>query len=444
MAPAQSPQAATLEKLVSLCKRRGFAFPAADIYGGLNGVYDMGPLGTLLKENIRQAWNLSLRRLDHTIFYIDGSLLGPESMWKASGHVDSFHDPLVECKECQGRFRADDVNLEKACPRCGNQSWGDIREFHMMFKTNLGASVEQSTPAYLRPETAQTIFVNFKNVLTSSRAKIPFGIAQTGKAFRNEITPKQFLFRMREFEQMEIEWFCHCTDTNTYFSFWQEERYNFYKAIGITMDNIRLRTHEANELAHYSTKTSDIEYKFPFGWKELEGVAYRGNYDLSQHIKHSGKDLSVFDENTKESFVPHVIESSVGTDRLFLTALFDAYTQEETPEGPRTVLKFHPCLAPVKVAFLPLSKKLAEPTEKIYKKFKTQGLSVQFDVTGSIGKRYRRQDEIGTPYCITYDFDSVEDNKVTLRHRDSMKQERIDINQIDTYLQHLTPDFQDQ
>lgn len=430
---------ATLEKIVSLCKRRGFVYQADEIYGGLNGVYDTGPLGAMIKNNIRMLWQDSLKQLDKDILFIDGALLGNEDMWTASGHVENFHDPLVECRACNARFRADDINLEKACPNCGKKDWTDAREFHMMFKTQVGASVEQSSIAYLRPETAQSIFVNFKNVLTSNRVKIPFGIAQIGKAFRNEITPKQFLFRMREFEQMELEWFCTEKAALEFFEFWRTERKNFFAKIGITPEKIQVRNHEKEELSHYSSATSDVEYEFPFGWKELEGIAYRGNFDLTQHSKFSGKDLAVFDDETKSSFIPHVVECSVGVDRLFLTTLFDAYDEEETAGGPRTVLHLHPAIAPIKAAFLPLSDQLSEPIEKIYNIFKKRGLSVQFDGSGSIGKRYRRQDEIGTPFCFTYDFESEKDGKVTIRHRDSMAQERIDIDAIGRYLEQLNP-----
>lgn len=424
----------TLEKLVALCKRRGFVYQSAEIYGGLNGVYDIGPVGTLLKNNIRQAWVNSLKALDLEVLFIEGSLLAPHAVWEASGHVQNFQDPMVDCLTCKHRYRADDIDLTKGCPHCGNKTWTDVRQFNLMFKTQLGASTDNSSVAYLRPETAQAIFINFKNVLSSNRVKIPFGIAQVGKAFRNEITPKQFLFRMREFEQMEIEWFCAAESAQGFFEFWCQQRRNFYAAIGISSDRIRLRPHEKDELSHYSSSTSDVEYLFPFGWKELEGIAYRGNFDLSQHMKFSGKDLSVFDEETKSSFVPHVVECSVGTDRLFLTLLFDAYQEDVVDNETRIVLKLHPTIAPYKAAFLPLTKQQNEPMEKIYKEIKKQGLEVQFDTSGSIGKRYRRQDEIGTPLCFTYDFDSETDNTVTVRHRDTMMQERIAINQISSYL----------
>lgn len=427
----------TLDKIVALCKRRGFAYPSADIYGGLNGVYDMGPIGTLLKNNIRAAWINSLKKLDKDILFMEGALLGSEPMWQASGHVSNFHDPLVDCLVCKKRYRADDVNLEKPCPNCGNTSWTDVRQFHLMFKTQVGAATDQSSTAYLRPETAQSIFVNFKNIMTTNRVKIPFGVGQIGKAFRNEITPKQFLFRMREFEQMELEWFCKGETALEFFAFWSEERMKFYKAIGLNMSNIRLRAHEKEELSHYSSATSDVEYQFPFGWKELEGVAYRGNFDLTQHSKCSGKDLAVFDDETKASYTPHVVECSVGVDRLFLTILFDSYCEEPDNEGVRTVLKLHPSLAPVKAAVLPLVKAQAEGAEKLYRELKKLGFEVQYDLSGSIGKRYRRQDEIGTPVCFTYDFETENDHCVTARQRDSMTQERISLDKVGDYLKNL-------
>ncbi|MFC1841476.1 glycine--tRNA ligase [Candidatus Dependentiae bacterium] len=427
----------TLEKIVAFCKRRGFVYQTADIYGGLNGVYDFGHLGFLMKNNIKKAWKKSITSTEHgDILFLEGALLGPKSVWEASGHVKSFHDPMVDCMNCKHRFRADHINLEKSCPNCGQKKWTDVRQFNMMFKTDLGASEGSSTDAYLRPETAQAIFTNFKNVMATNRVKIPFGIAQIGKAFRNEINPKQFLFRMREFEQMEVEWFCKKKNADMFFDYWQENRLEFFKHLGITPDKLRLRTHEKDELAHYSTKCSDIEYEFPFGWQELEGIAHRGSYDLSQHIKHSGKDLSVFDEKTKESYVPDVVECSVGVDRLFLTLLFDAYTEDEIDGETRTVLKLSPAIAPIKAAILPLTKseRQVEQAEKIYKDLKKSHANIMFDISGSIGKRYRRQDEIGTPVCFTYDYDSEKDQAVTVRDRDTTKQERISINKIPEYV----------
>lgn len=425
---------ATLEKIVALCKRRGFVYPTAEIYSGLNGVYDFGPFGTSMKQNIRAAWINSLKKLDLDILFIEGALLGPEAMWRASGHVEHFHDPMVDCTNCKKRYRADEINLEKACPHCGQRAWTDVRQFNMMFKTHAGASVEHGSVAYLRPETAQAIFVNFKNVLSTNRVKIPFGIAQVGKAFRNEITPKQFLFRMREFEQMEMEWFCKKEHVAEFFPFWTEQRKQFFINLGITPDRIRIRPHAPDELAHYSTQCNDVEYAFPFGWKELEGIADRGDFDLRQHTNFSKKDLGVFDEGTKESYTPHVVECSVGVDRLFLTLLFDGYYEDVVEGETRIVLRLHPLIAPIKAAFMPLSKQLTEPIEKLYKDIKKTGLAVTFDESGSIGKRYRRQDEIGTPWCFTYDFESQQDNCVTVRNRDTLEQIRIPITHIATYL----------
>lgn len=426
---------ATLDTITALCKRRGFVFQSSDIYGGLNGVYDYGPLGTLLKQNIRSTWMKNLQKNNDTIVFIDGSILSPHAVWEASGHTESFHDPMVDCLNCKKRFRADDINLDKPCQACGKKQWTDIRQFNMMFKTNLGALQESASVAYLRPETAQSIFTNFKNVLSTSRVKIPFGIGQIGKAFRNEITPKQFLFRMREFEQMELEWFCKKENAQKFFADWCKQRMEFYDELGIKTENLRLRAHKKEELSHYSTATSDIEYQYPFGWKELEGIAYRTDYDLSQHMKHSGKELSVFDEATKTSFVPHVVECSVGVDRLFLTTLFDAYTKETVEDHERICLRLHPSLAPYKAAFFPLTKKQSEPMKKLYHDIRTAGYSVQFDESGSIGKRYRRHDEIGTPICFTYDFESSDDMSVTARNRDTMRQERVAIDRIPEYME---------
>lgn len=339
---------------------------------------------------------------------------------------------MIDCLNCKHRFRTDEIELDGPCPHCGKKSWTAVRQFNMMFQTQLGATSDQ--PAYLRPETAQSIFINFKNIIATNRIKIPFGIAQIGKAFRNEITPKQFLFRMREFEQMEIEFFCHPDQSAFFFDYWRTKRHAFYHDIGITDRKIRLRDHAADELAHYSSQCTDVEYEFPFGWKELEGIADRGNYDLTQHSQHAKKDLSFYSEELKTSYVPHVIESSVGVDRLFLTILFDAYKEEEVNGETRTVLSLHPRIAPIKAAFLPLSKKLNEPMEQLFTAIKKTGLSVEFDDTGSIGKRYRRYDEIGTPFCFTYDFESETDRCITVRSRDTLKQERISIDQVLDYL----------
>jgi len=424
----------TLDKLVSLCKRRGFVYQSADIYGGLNGVYDFGHFGVLLKKNIRDTWTRSIKKQGNIVM-LEGAILGPQAVWEASGHLQNFHDPMIDCLSCKKRFRADDINVDKGCPHCGNKEWTDIKQFNMMFSTQLGASADSTSQAYLRPETAQAIFINFKNVLSTGRVSIPFGIAQIGKAFRNEITPKQFLFRMREFEQMEVEWFCKGSMAQTTIDSWKQARLAFYHQLGITPKKLRLRDHGAGELAHYSTACVDVEYEFPFGWKELEGIAHRGNFDLTQHSQHSGKDLSVFDDETKKSYIPHVVECSVGVDRLFLTLLFDAYTEDIIEGETRTVLKLVPALAPIKAAFLPLTKKQKEQTQKLFKLVETEtGFELQCDVSGSIGKRYRRQDEIGTPLCFTYDFDSDNDQSVTVRDRDTTEQKRIPIARVVEYL----------
>lgn len=432
-------QQATLEKLVALCKRRGFVFQSSEIYSGLNGVYDFGPMGTLLKQNIKKLWMNNITTWPEDVVMVDGSILGPQAVWEASGHLENFSDPMVDCTSCKKRYRSDegDFDIEKPCPSCGNKAWTDVRQFQLMFETNLGAMADKASKAYLRPETAQAIFINFKNVMTTSRVKIPFGIAQIGKAFRNEITPKQFLFRMREFEQMELEFFCKPDQADKFFVTWKERRQEFYKSIGLTQERIRFREHESDELSHYSKCCDDVEYLFPFGWKELEGIANRTNFDLSRHTEFSGKDLKVFDDEAKESYIPHVIECSVGVDRLFLTLLFDAYHEEDLDGDVRTVLKLSPSVAPVTAAILPLSNKLKEQAHTIYTDVKKRGYSVQFDTSGSIGKRYRRQDEIGTPVCFTYDFDSIDDGCVTARNRDTLEQERIAIDQISSYLDSL-------
>lgn len=427
---------ATLEKIVSLCKRRGFVFPAADIYGGINGLYDFGHLGYLMKENIKQAWKKSIQNDHGEIFFLDGSLIGPKPMWVASGHVENFHDPMIDCMNCKKRFRADDDNIDenKPCPSCGIKAWTAVRNFNLMFETQLGALQDDSTKAYLRPETAQTIFVQFKNIWSTARTKLPFGVAQIGRSFRNEITPKQFLFRMREFEQMELEWFCKAEGSMDFFNFWVEKRTAFYESIGLNMSKIKLYEHPKEKLSHYSQCTFDVEYEFPFGFKELEGIAHRSNFDLTQHSKHSGKDLSVFDQTTNSSEIPTVVESSVGVERLFLTILFDAYHEDTMNDETRTVLRLHPSIAPIKACVMPLVKKLDEPASTLYKKLKQKFEHIDFDESGSIGKRYRRQDEIGTPICFTIDFETLENQTITVRHRDTGSQERIHIDQAIEYL----------
>lgn len=425
----------TIEKIIALCKRRGFVYQSAEIYGGINGVYDFGHLGTLLKMALRSAWIRSLATISPNILLFEGSILGPEHVWNASGHLQNFHDPMVDCQECKHRYRADEIDLNKACSHCGKKAWTEVKTFNMMFKTEVGAAQQHAQPGYLRPETAQSIFINFKNAYATNRVKLPFGIAQIGKAFRNEINPKHFLFRMREFEQMELEWFCHENDTQHYFELICQKRLDFHKNIGLNPQKLRLRNYEHNELAHYSTATSDIEYEFPFGWKEIEGIANRGSFDLSQHTAASGKELTVFEDEARAAFIPHVVESSVGVDRLFLTLMFNAYHEESIDNETRIVLQFSPKIAPIKAAFLPLTKNQADAMHKIYITcMQDSAMIYEFDESGSIGKRYRRQDEIGTPLCFTYDFDSANDNMVTVRHRDSMKQERIAIPMINTYI----------
>lgn len=423
----------TLEKIVSLCKRRGFVYPTAEIYGGLNGLYDFGPLGTLLKQKIKYYWQKSLEKTGKSILFFDGAILGSQSVWDASGHTKNFHDPMVDCLICKKRFRADDIDLKKNCPSCGNFSWTDVRQFNLMFSTNVGALQEAGSIGYLRPETAQTIFANFKNIVSTNRVKVPFGVAQVGKAFRNEITPKQFLFRMREFEQMELEWFCKPDSVHEIFEYWVNQQREYVLSLGITKDKIRTRSHGPDELAHYSTRCIDLEYNFPFGWKELEGIAYRGNYDLTQHSLYSKKDLSISDLD-RAKYMPHVVESSIGVDRLFLTILFDVFYEDDIEGEVRSVLRFAPHIAPISAAVFPLSNTLVDPAEQLFKDIAARGIRCDFDTSGSIGKRYRRYDEIGTPFCITFDFESISDQSVTIRDRDTLKQERISITNVFNYL----------
>jgi glycyl-tRNA synthetase len=420
-------KAASLEKIVALCKRRGFVFPSAEIYSGINGVYDFGPLGAQLKRLLKAAWLEHVQSFTEEVVEMDGALLGPAATWKASGHLDNFSDPMIDCTACKKRFRADDGSVDpaKACPSCGNKAWTEIRRFNLMFETNLGALIDADAKAYLRPETAQSIFINFKNVITSTRVKIPFGIAQIGKAFRNEITPRQFLFRVREFEQMELEFFCKPEQSDEYFKIWLDRQKSFYLKLNFSPEDIRFRPHETDELAHYSKCCTDVEFNFPFGWKELEGIAHRGDFDLSRHSEFSGKDLAVFEQENNRSYLPHVVECSVGVDRLFFALLCSTY-REDTVEGDtRVLLALPPRLAPVQVAVLSLVKKLNEQTEPVTALLKKAGFRVQSDDSGSIGKRYRRYDEIGTPWCVTVDFQTAEDHCVTIRDRDTLEQVRV-------------------
>ena len=430
----QVPGKVDMDKLVSLCKRRGFIFPSSEIYGGLGAVYDYGPLGVELKNNVKRAWWKANVQDRDDMVGLDASILMHPQTWVASGHVEGFADPLVECKQCHLRWRADHMK-EGRCPACGGELT-DPRMFNLMFKTSVGPVENEASVVYLRPETAQGIFVNFQNVLTSTRKKLPFGIAQTGKSFRNEITTGNFIFRMREFEQMEIEYFVKPGTDEQWFKHWVEQRFNWYSNLGIKKENLRLRQHEKDELAHYARDCYDIEYLFPIGWSELEGIANRTDFDLKQHSKYSGKDLSYFDEETKEHIMPYVIEPSAGVDRSVLAFLADSYDEEKDKEGLRVILRLHYALAPIKVAILPLSRneKLIPLSREVYNNVRSCWM-VQYDDAQSIGRRYRRQDEIGTPLCVTVDFQSLEDRQVTIRERDKMRQIRVPIDILNSTLE---------
>lgn len=452
----------TMDKIVALAKNRGFVYPGSEIYGGLANAWDYGPLGVELKNNVKKAWwNKFIRESPYNVG-IDTAILMNPQVWAASGHVASFSDPLVDCKACKMRYRADklieDWNSENGvgirtdgwteermmgyikensvrCPNCGSLDYTAIRKFNLMFKTYQGVTEDSKAEIYLRPETAQGIFVNFKNVQRTTRKKIPFGIGQIGKSFRNEITPGNFTFRTREFEQMELEFFCEPGKDLEWFMYWKEFCYNWLINLGIKEESLKLRDHGKEELSHYSNATTDIEFKFPFGWGELWGIADRTDYDLKRHMEFSKDDLSYFDPATNEKYIPYCIEPSLGVDRAALAFLCDAYDEEELPDGDvRTVLRFHPDIAPVKAAVLPLSKKLGEAAYEIYVRL-IRKYVCEYDETGSIGKRYRRQDEIGTPFCVTYDFDSAQDGCVTVRDRDTMKQDRIRISELESYLE---------
>ena len=452
----------TMEKLVSLSKGRGFIFPGSEIYGGLANTWDYGPLGVELKNNVKKAWWKKFVQENEYNVGVDCAILMNPKTWVASGHVGGFSDPLIDCKECKTRHRADklieDYNLSKgiegnvdgwsnekmieymkensiACPDCGKSNFTDIRKFNLMFKTFQGVTEDAKAELFLRPETAQGIFVNFKNVQRTSRKKVPFGIAQIGKSFRNEITPGNFTFRTREFEQMELEFFCEPGTDLEWFEYWKNFCKEWLLGLNMREENLKLRDHEKEELSHYSNATTDFEYKFPFGWGELWGVADRTNFDLTQHMEHSGEDFNYTDPITNKRYIPYVIEPSLGCDRVVLAFLAEAYREEEVGEGDvRVVMKFHPFLAPIKAAVLPLSKKLSDKATELYQRL-AKKFPVEFDEAGSIGKRYRRQDEIGTPFCITYDFDSENDNCVTIRDRDTMEQIRISIDEVEKYIE---------
>jgi glycyl-tRNA synthetase len=415
-----------METIVSLCKRRGFIFQSSEIYGGAGGCWDYGPLGVELKRNVKEAWWKAMVHDRDDVVGLDASILMNPQVWVASGHVQQFSDPMVDCKSCKNRFRADHLK-ENKCPDCGGELT-EPRMFNLMFKTFMGPVEEDAAVVYLRPETAQGIFVNFQNVMSTSRKKLPLGIAQVGKSFRNEITTGNFIFRSREFEQMEMEYFVKPGTDDHWFQHWLEQRFNWYVKLGIKKDNLRLRPHAKEELAHYAKGCYDVEYLFPMGWSELEGIANRGSYDLEQHSKFSGKDLSVFEEETKERFVPYVIEPSAGVDRSVLAFLLDSYHEEVVEKEKRVVLRLHPALAPIKVAVLPLSRneKLVPLATDVHSRIRGAFMT-QYDDSQSIGRRYRRQDEVGTPYCVTVDFQSLEDKQVTIRDRDSLHQIRIPI-----------------
>ena len=427
-----------MDVLVSLCKRRGFIFQSSEIYGGINGFWDFGPMGCELKRRVKESWWKRMVQERDDVVGLDTTIIAHPQTWIASGHVESFNDPMVDCKGCKRRFRLDEIALgedgkpSKKCHECGGDLT-DAREFNLMFQTFVGATQDNQSVAYLRPETCQSIFTQFKNVQVSSRQKIPFGIAQIGKAFRNEITPRNFIFRSREFEQMELEFFCHESEANKWFEFWVNDRYEWFKSIGIKPEKLRIRPHEHHELAHYAKGCMDVEYEMPFGWSEMEGIANRTDYDLNNHMQSSGKDLTYFDDVRKEKYLPYVIETSVGVDRTTLAVLADAYREEEVKGEKRVVMGFHCALAPVQVGVLPLSNKLKEPARKLEKELRRHFMS-EYDEAGSIGKRYRRHDEIGTPYCVTYDFDSDTDNAVTVRDRDSMEQDRVSMDNLVQYL----------
>lgn len=421
-----------METLVSLCKRRGFIFQSSEIYGGINGFWDFGPVGCELKKHVRESWWRRMVYQRDDVVGLDTTIIAHPQTWVASGHVKSFHDPMVDCKSCKKRFRADDIQKQGVCAECGGELT-DVRDFNLMFQTQVGAMSAETTVAYLRPETCQSIFTQFKNVLVTSRQKPPFGIAQIGKAFRNEITPRNFIFRSREFEQMEMEFFCHPSESEKWFKYWVDERFSWFKDIGIKESSLRLRPHHQEELAHYAKQCTDVEFEMPFGWSEMEGIADRGNYDLTQHTNSSGKDLSYFDDQKKEKYIPSVIETSAGVDRACLAILADAYHEEEVKGEKRVVMRFHPSIAPFQVAVFPLSSKLRESAYPVHELLK-KSFASDFDNVGSIGKRYRRHDEIGTPFCVTYDFDSQNDHAVTIRDRDSMQQDRIAVEKLGEYL----------
>jgi glycyl-tRNA synthetase len=428
-----------MEAITSLAKRRGIAFPSSQIYGGLRSSWDYGPLGVELRRNVRAAWWRSMVQLRPDIVGLEAAIIMSPRVWEASGHVAGFHDPLIECLNCHQRFREDHL-AERVCPNCGHTEFSEPKQFNLMFSTHIGPVEDDENVTYLRPETAQGMFVDFVTIQQSSRKKIPFGIAQIGKSFRNEITPGNFIFRTREFEQMEMEFFVKPGTDDEWLAYWIEQRWQWYLDLGMSKDKLRMRPHEPDELAHYAKAATDIEYDFPFGWSELEGIANRTDFDLKAHAAASGEDLTYFDQETEERYVPFVVEPAGGVDRTVLAFLVDAFREEEVPTAKggtekRTLLALHKDLAPIKVAVLPLSRKetLEPEALRVFDQVKDRWMC-DFDDAGSIGRRYRRQDEVGTPYCVTVDFDTLEDRQVTIRDRDSMQQDRIPIEQLVTYL----------
>lgn len=446
-----------IDNIINVCKKRGYVYPGSEIYGGLANTWDYGPLGVEFKNNIKKAWWKKFVQESEYNVGLDTAILMNPQVWKASGHVGGFSDPLMDCKDCKTRHRADQLIESQSgqnvsgwsneqmrefitennikCPNCGSSNFTDIRQFNLMFKTFQGVTEDNKNEIYLRPETAQGIFINFANIQRTSRKKIPFGVGQVGKSFRNEITPGNFIFRTREFEQMELEFFCKPGTDLEWFKYWKDYCYNFLINLGLRSENVKLRDHSKEELSHYSNATTDIEFLFPFGWGELWGIADRTNFDLTQHMNYSSKSLEYFDSETNEKYIPYVIEPSLGVERVALAFLCDAYDEETVGENDiRTVLHLHPTFAPIKAAILPLSKKLKDGAIDLYHKL-SKKFVVEYDESGSIGKRYRRQDEVGTPLCITYDFDSVSDGYVTIRNRDTMLQDKVKIDDVESYIE---------
>ena len=432
--------ATDLDQIVNLCKRRGFVFQSAEIYGGFRSAYDYGPLGSLMLRNVKDAWIRSMVQQRDDVVLIDAAVLGPPQVWEASGHLSSFHDPLIDCTNCKQRFREDKLDEPDTCPNCGaKNSFTEAREFNLMFKTQAGPVADHTADAYLRPETAQGMFTNFAQVLQTSRKRPPFGIAQVGKSFRNEITPQNWIFRTREFDQMELEYFVPPAESEEWYEYWCNERLNWYVDLGIPKDMLRLRAHTDTELSHYSVGTSDVDFKFPWGFDELEGIAQRSDYDLKQHAEHSGERLDYFDQASGERYMPYVVEPAAGATRTMAAFLLAAYDEDVINDEKRTVLRLHPRLAPYKVAVLPLSRKdTLTPLAHEVRKLLSDRYMVDYDETQAIGRRYRRQDEIGTPLAVTVDFDSLDDNAVTVRDRDTTEQVRVPISDVvDTVAERL-------